>query len=71
MRRMDRRADAPEHLDGPLGDRAVLAGNLRDLRRVNRYLGGTALSRRAIDALVGDSRAPMTWTANPSRDGSR
>jgi ubiquinone/menaquinone biosynthesis C-methylase UbiE len=56
---MDRRADAPEHLDGPLGDRAVLTGNLRDLRRVNRFLGGTALSRRAIDALVGDSRAPI------------
>jgi ubiquinone/menaquinone biosynthesis C-methylase UbiE len=49
---MDRRADAPEHLDGPLGDPAVLAGNLRDLRRVNRYLGGSALSRRAIEALL-------------------
>lgn len=52
MRPMERLAHTPEHLDGPLGDAATLAGNLRDLRRVNRYLGGTALSRRAIDALV-------------------
>jgi ubiquinone/menaquinone biosynthesis C-methylase UbiE len=50
---MERRAHALEHLDGPLGDAAALAGNLRDLRRVNRFLGGTALSARAIDALVG------------------
>jgi ubiquinone/menaquinone biosynthesis C-methylase UbiE len=52
MRPMDRRADAPEHLDGPLGDAGVLADNLRDLRRVNRLLGGVALSSRAIDALL-------------------
>ncbi|MGH3075978.1 MAG: methyltransferase domain-containing protein [Gaiellales bacterium] len=49
---MERLAHTLEHLDGPLADRATLAGNLRDLRRVNRYLGGAALSGRAIDALA-------------------
>jgi ubiquinone/menaquinone biosynthesis C-methylase UbiE len=49
---MERLGNTLEHLDGPLGDRQTLAGNLRDLRRVNRSLGGTSLSRRAIDALV-------------------
>jgi SAM-dependent methyltransferase len=46
---------APELLDGPLDDLATLQGNLRDLRRANGWLGGTALSIRAVDALVGDA----------------
>lgn len=49
---MDRLAGAEELLDGPLDDRAVLVGNLRDLARVNRRLGGVALSARAIEALA-------------------
>ena len=49
---MDRRTDAVELLDGPLDDPAALAGNLRDLRRVNRWLGGVSLSADAIDALA-------------------
>ncbi len=44
---MDRLADTPELLDGPL-DADLLAGNLRDLCRVNRWFGGVAISRRAI-----------------------
>jgi SAM-dependent methyltransferase len=48
------RSDAPELLDGPLPDDATLRDNLRDLERVNRWLGGIAVSGRAIDALVGD-----------------
>ncbi len=48
---MKRAAHTPELLDGPL-DREVLAGNLRDLERVNRLLGGVALSRRALVALI-------------------
>jgi ubiquinone/menaquinone biosynthesis C-methylase UbiE len=48
---MRRLADTPELLDGPLAP-DVLAANLRDLERVNRWLGGTALSRRALVALV-------------------
>lgn len=44
---MRRLAGATELLDGPL-DRATLAGNLRDLARVNRWLGGSRLSWRAV-----------------------
>ena len=43
--------DAHEHLDGPL-DAAMLGGNLRDLARINRRLGGLALTRRAIGSLA-------------------
>ena len=50
---MDRLAGAAELLDGPLDDPVALEGNLRDLRRVNRLLGGVSLSGRALDALVG------------------
>jgi ubiquinone/menaquinone biosynthesis C-methylase UbiE len=68
---MERLGNTLEHLDGPLGDRATLAGNLRDLQRVNRYLGGTALSRRAIDALLattGPARGlPPTPLSRPIR----
>jgi SAM-dependent methyltransferase len=49
---MDRLTDVPELLDGPLDDPAALVGNLRDLRRINRWLGGVALTSRAIDALA-------------------
>jgi ubiquinone/menaquinone biosynthesis C-methylase UbiE len=50
---MRRLANAAELLDGPLDDAHALAGNLRDLRRVNALLGGVRLSRQAIDRLVG------------------
>jgi ubiquinone/menaquinone biosynthesis C-methylase UbiE len=49
---MDRRIDAVELLDGPLDDRAALVGNLRDLRRINRWTGGVRLSADAIEALA-------------------
>jgi ubiquinone/menaquinone biosynthesis C-methylase UbiE len=49
---MERRSDAVELLDGPLDDQAALVGNLRDLRRINRRLGGAALSATAIEALA-------------------
>lgn len=51
---MDRLTDVPELLDGPLDDPAALVGNLRDLRRINRWLGGVALSADAIEALTAD-----------------
>ena len=51
---MRRLSDVDELLDGPLDDPAVLRGNLHDLARVNRRLGGAALSIRAVDALAGD-----------------
>ena len=53
---MRRSVDLGELLDGPLDDLAALHGNLRDLERVNRWLGGTALSARAIDALAGERK---------------
>ncbi len=53
---MRRAADRPELLDGPL-DRALLRGNMRDLARINRFLGGVALSRRALVALATGSHA--------------
>lgn len=49
---MERLTGAEELLDGALDDPTTLAGNLRDLRRLNRALGGVRLSRLAIDALA-------------------
>jgi ubiquinone/menaquinone biosynthesis C-methylase UbiE len=56
---MERRTDAVELLDGPLDDEVALRANLRDLRRVNRWLGGVSLSAAAIDALA-PQRAELT-----------
>jgi len=56
---MQRLAGARELLDGELTDQRVLEGNLRDLRRINRFLGGLALSRRAVDALVEATGVPL------------
>jgi ubiquinone/menaquinone biosynthesis C-methylase UbiE len=49
---MERLIDAVELLDGPLDDPAALAGNLRDLGRINRRLGGVDLSAAAIEAIA-------------------
>lgn len=49
---MRRLAGVTELLDGPLDDPGALRDNLRDLRRANRFTGGGALSRRAIEALA-------------------
>ncbi len=57
---MRRLADTPELLDGPLDDPVALAANLRDLRRINRLLGGTRLSRQALRALVDGRTEPVT-----------
>jgi ubiquinone/menaquinone biosynthesis C-methylase UbiE len=53
-----RLAATPELLDGPLDDASALRGNLRDLRRVNRFLGGSDLSRRAVDLLLAGEQGP-------------
>jgi ubiquinone/menaquinone biosynthesis C-methylase UbiE len=57
---MRRLAGASELLDGPLDDPAVLRGNLRDLARINRWFGGAACSRRALDRLLGRRTVPHT-----------
>lgn len=49
---MHRQTDTLELIDGPLDDVAALAGNLRDLRRINRWLGGVRLTAEAIEALA-------------------
>ena len=49
---MQRLAGRLEYLDGPLDDVRALRANLRDMRRANRWLGGIALSRRAIARLL-------------------
>jgi ubiquinone/menaquinone biosynthesis C-methylase UbiE len=56
---MERLTHATELLDGPLDEPATLDGNLRDLRRINRWLGGVALSAAAIEALAAH-RAELT-----------
>jgi ubiquinone/menaquinone biosynthesis C-methylase UbiE len=56
---MERLTAAIELLDGPLDDPAALAGNLRDLRRINRWLGGASLSAAAIESLAAH-RAELT-----------
>ena len=61
---MQRLAGAREHLDGDLTDERVLEGNLRDLRRINRFSGGLSLSRRAVDALAVVARLPRDQRAS-------
>lgn len=48
---MRRQAGAKELLDGPL-DQRTLTANLRDLARINRWLGGAGLSWRAVTPLL-------------------
>lgn len=56
---MDRLARTSELLDGPL-EIDTLAGNLRDLARVNRWLGGARLSRRSIERMRGSAGPALT-----------
>lgn len=68
---MRRLAHARELLDGPL-DHDLLLGNLRDLERANRLLGGLALSRRALVALAtGFHRGPRADVPKWSRGSVR
>lgn len=53
---MERMAGATELLDGPL-EPSTLANNLRDLQRINRWLGGAELSWRALRAALGTQSA--------------
>jgi ubiquinone/menaquinone biosynthesis C-methylase UbiE len=46
-----RRSDEPELMDEGAHDAAVLAANLRDIRRVNHLLGGTKTTLRHLPAL--------------------
>jgi ubiquinone/menaquinone biosynthesis C-methylase UbiE len=79
---MERLVGVEELLDGPLDDLDAVAGNLRDLRRANRLLGGARLSRLAVERLaVGDgplalldvgtggADIPIALLANATRRG--
>ncbi|HEY8168161.1 MAG: methyltransferase domain-containing protein [Candidatus Limnocylindrales bacterium] len=81
---MERLTNGVEQLDGRLDDPDALAGNLRDLRRINRWLGGVRVSARAIDALVahrggltvldigtGGADIPLALLARGDRRGQR
>jgi ubiquinone/menaquinone biosynthesis C-methylase UbiE len=46
------RSDAPELMDAPGLDPDELAENLRDIRRVNRLLGGTAIILNHLTGLI-------------------
>ncbi len=49
---MRRSVDVDELLDGPLDDGRAVVGNLRDLARANRWLGGIRLSALGLAALA-------------------
>src|SRR4051812_16904092 len=69
------RSVEPELLDAPAHDLAALADNLRDLRALDSYLGGTALTWRALWPLLRalPSTAPATLldVATGGADGPR
>jgi ubiquinone/menaquinone biosynthesis C-methylase UbiE len=65
---MDRSGDTPELLDGTL-DRSVLAGNLRDLARINRLLGGAELSWQAVRTVAEGSASSHGPSADASSAG--
>jgi len=48
------RTEAPELLDGPGQPDALVAENLADIARVNRWLGGSLLTRLALATLLAD-----------------
>ena len=49
-------------MDAPGHDPAVLADNLGDLRRVNRWVGGVRLTLRALDRLTAELRPGASLT---------
>jgi ubiquinone/menaquinone biosynthesis C-methylase UbiE len=67
------RSAEPELLDAPTIDVAALADNLHDLRVLDRYLGGTALTWRALrpmlDALPHGAHATLLDVATGGADG--
>src|SRR6266700_6518170 len=64
-----RESDAAELMDRPGHPPATLAANLRDLRRANRWFGGTGLTHRALSVLLGPGE--QTPPAKPSTEPIR
>ena len=69
------RSHETELLDGSIADLGALADNLRDLRALDRYLGGTALTWRALlpmlRALPPGAQATLLDVATGGADGPR
>jgi SAM-dependent methyltransferase len=69
------RSAEPELLDAPTHDLAALADNLADLRALDRFLGGTALTWRALwpmlRALPPGAPATLLDVATGGADGPR
>jgi len=69
------RSAEPELLDAPAHDLAMLADNLRDLRALDRYLGGTALTWRSLlpmlHALPPGAPTTLLDVATGGADGPR
>jgi SAM-dependent methyltransferase len=65
------RSHAVELLDAPAHDLAALADNLRDLRDLDRILGGTALTWRALLPLLPNAPATLLDVATGGADGPR
>lgn len=69
------RSSAAELLDQPDHDQAALADNLQDLRELDRYLGGTVLTWRALRPLLHElprgSQATLLDVATGGADGPR
>lgn len=69
------RSSEPELLDAPAPDPAALDDNLRDLRSLDRWLGGTALTWRALRPMLRrlPTDAPLTLldVAAGGADGPR
>jgi ubiquinone/menaquinone biosynthesis C-methylase UbiE len=55
------RSSEPELLDRPDHDLDLLAGNFRDIERVNRWLGGSRLTIRALRSLLGNGNSLPTF----------
>ena len=81
---MERLTGAVELLDGRLDDTDRLAGNLRDLGRINRWLGGVKASELAVRALAahltevtildvgtGGADIPLALVSDGERRGQR
>ena len=67
------RSHDAELLDGPIADLGALADNLRDLRALDRYLGGMALTWRALRPMLRDlppgAQATLLDVATGGADG--
>lgn len=64
------RVDRPELLDRPDLPADELAHNLRDIRRVNRYFGGTAVVMAALPGLIAEIPADRPVTLLDLATGS-